>query len=149
MYKILTIALGASLLLASCGSSSSSKNEPLAAKKAKLDSLKAAVIKLQAEVDKEDTAAGAKEKAKLVSLTALTPTSFTHYIDLQGNVDAENYSYVSPRGQGGVVRAVYVKQGDHVRQGQLLLKLDDVVQRQQIATAQTNLAYAKDLYNRR
>ena len=42
-----------------------------------------------------------------------------------------------------------IRQGDHVNQGQLLLKLDDAVQRQQVASAQTQLAYAKDLYQRR
>src|SRR5262249_45184634 len=96
-----------------------------------------------------DTAAGTKEKAKLVALTALAPTSFTHYIDLQGDVEAENMSFISPRGQGGVVREIFVKQGDHGNKGQLLLKLDDAVQRQQVASAQTQLAYAKDLYGRR
>ena len=44
---------------------------------------------------------------------------------------------------------LYVKQGDHVRQGQLLLKLDDAIQRQQLASDQTQLAYAQDLYQRR
>jgi membrane fusion protein (multidrug efflux system) len=48
-----------------------------------------------------------------------------------------------------VVREVNIRQGDHVSQGQLLLKLDDAVQRQQVASAQTQLAYAKDLYQRR
>jgi membrane fusion protein (multidrug efflux system) len=42
-----------------------------------------------------------------------------------------------------------VKQGDHVGQGQLLAKLDDAFQRQQLASDQTQLAYAKDLYQRR
>jgi RND family efflux transporter MFP subunit len=64
-------------------------------------------------------------------------------------VEAENTSYVSPRGTGGVVRQVFIKQGDHVNKGQTLLKLDDVIQRQQLANAQTQLAYAKDLYQRR
>ena len=49
----------------------------------------------------------------------------------------------------GVVRQVNVKQGDHVNKGQLLVKLDDAVQRQQVANAQTQLAYAKDIYQRR
>lgn len=158
MYKVLTVLIGASLLLASCGSSSVQKEGPmgLKEKKARLDSLKAeqgkiekSITALQAEIDKLDTAAAKKEKSKLVALTTLAPTSFTHYIDLQGNVDAVNTSWISPRGAGGVVTQLYIKQGDHVRQGQLLAKLDDAIQRQQIATDQTQLAYAKDLYQRR
>ena len=157
MYKLLTVVIGASLLLASCGSSTVQKDgEGLKEKKARLDSLKTEqgklekeISSLQASIDKLDTTNSTKEKAKLVALSALAPTSFTHYIDLQGNVDAVNTSWIAPRGTGGVVTQLYIKQGDHVRQGQLLAKLDDAIQRQQIASDQTQLAYAKDLYQRR
>jgi RND family efflux transporter MFP subunit len=157
MYKVLTVVIGASLLLASCGSSTIQKEgEGLKEKKARLDSLRTqqgkiekAISTLQAEIDKLDTANAASEKAKLVALTTLAPTSFTHYIDLQGNVDAVNTSWISPRGTGGVVTQLYVKQGDHVRQGQLLAKLDDAIQRQNLASDQTQLDHDKDLYQRR
>jgi membrane fusion protein (multidrug efflux system) len=156
MHKILTVVLGSSLLLAACGSSSVQKDNSLEGKKATLDSLKAQQEKLgkqistlQDEIGKLDTTAGSKEKAKLVALSALAPASFTHYIDLQGSVEAVNISNISPRGQGGVVRQLNIKQGDHVSQGQLLLKLDDAVQRQQVVNAQTQLAYAQDIYQRR
>src|ERR1700722_6720108 len=156
MHKTLTVVLASSLLFAACGSSSVPKDGSLQGKKARLDSLKQQQDKLgkeisalQTDIDKQDTSAAAKEKAKLVALTTLAPTSFTHYIDLQGNVDAVNTSWISPRGTGGVVTQLYVKQGDHVRQGQLLAKLDDAIQRQTIASDQTQLNYAKDLYQRR
>ncbi|HTI91824.1 MAG TPA: efflux RND transporter periplasmic adaptor subunit [Puia sp.] len=156
MQKILIMVVGisSSLLFTACGSGQ--KTDSLEGKKAQLTALKdqqekltKQISSLEAEIGKSDTASGTKEKAKLVSLTALTPTSFIHYIDLQGNVEAENYSNVSPHGSGGVVRQVYIKQGDHVNKGQLLLKLDDAIQRQQLANAQIQLAYAKDIYQRR
>ncbi len=154
MHKILIVIFGSSLLLVSCGSGQ--KTDSLEGKKAQLTSLKdqqeklaKQISTLEAEIGQSDTASGSKEKAKLVTLTALTPTSFTHYIDLQGDVEAENSSFISPRGTGGVVRQVNVKQGDHVYKGQVLLKLDDAVQRQQVANAQTQVAYAKDIYQRR
>jgi membrane fusion protein, multidrug efflux system len=157
MHKILTVVvLCSSLLLASCGNSSRQNDDSLDGKKAKLaelqsqqDKLGKQITGLQAEIDKVDTASAVKEKPKLVTLTALAPASFTHYIDLQGNVDAENTSYISPRGTGGVVRSVFVKKGDLVKRGQLLLKLDDAVQNQQLANASTQLAHSKDLYQRR
>jgi len=156
MQKILIMVVGisSSLLFTACGSGQ--KTDSLEGKKAQLTSLKdqqekltKQISSLEAEISKSDTASGTKEKAKLVTLTALTPTSFIHYIDLQGSVEAENNSTVSPRGNGGVVRQVFVKQGDHVNKGQLLLKLDDAIQRQQLANAQTQVAYAKDIYQRR
>ncbi|HEY4336455.1 MAG TPA: efflux RND transporter periplasmic adaptor subunit [Puia sp.] len=156
MDKLLTVVFASSLLLAACGSGSVQKDDSLAGKKARLDSLKGAqekltkqVADLETEIGKSDSTGGTREKAKLVAVTALAPTSFTHFIDLQGDVEAENIAYISPRGQGGVVRQVLIKQGDHVSKGQLLLKLDDAVQRQQLNNAQTQLSYAKDLYQRR
>jgi len=156
MHKILSVVIASSLLLAACGSGSVQKDDSLAGKKQQLAALKdqqeklvKQIATLEDQIAKVDTAAGSKEKAKLVALTAIAPTSFTHYIDLQGSVDAENYSNVAPKGNGGVVREVLVKQGDHVNKGQLLLRLDDAIQRQQLANAQTQLAYAKDIYGRR
>jgi RND family efflux transporter MFP subunit len=156
MHKLLTVVLGSSLLLASCGSGTVQKDDSLQGKKAQLTSLKEQqdkltqqIATLQTEIDKADPSAAIAEKAKLVALTALAPTAFTHYIDLQGDVEAVNTSYISPRGTGGVVREVYIKQGDHVKQGQLLIKMDDAVQRQTITSDQTQIAYAKDLYQRR
>ena len=56
---------------------------------------------------------------------------------------------------GGQVKAVYVKQGQLVKNGQLLLKLDDAIINQQVTAARqqlegikTQLAFAKNLYQR-
>lgn len=156
MHKILTVVIASSLLLAACGSGSVQKDDSLDGKKKQLaflkdqqEKLSKQISTLEDDIAKVDTAAGIKEKAKLVALTAMAPTSFTHYIDLQGNVDAENYSNISPNGSGGIVREVLVRQGDHVNKGQLIIRLDDAVQKQQLANAQTQLAYAKDVYQRR
>ena len=93
--------------------------------------------------------------AKLVVLDTVTPASFTHYIDLQGRVDAENISYITPRGMGGQVKAIYVKEGDRVRKGQVLLRLDDAIIRQNVVAARQGMAatrnqleLAKSLYQR-
>src|SRR5258708_12054523 len=151
MHKILIIiiGIGSSLLFVACGSAP--KNDSLEGKKAQLtalngqqDKLANQISSLEAELGKSDSTGGAKEKAKLVALTALTPVSFTHYIDLQGDVEAENTSFISPRGSGGVVRQGYVKQGDHVNKGQILLKLDDAGQRLPLPNPQTHPAYPKN-----
>src|SRR5436853_7306093 len=132
MQKVIKVVLFASsVFLASCGAKTDSgnKNDALAEKKARLEEMKKQQAKLaqdittlQAEVEKLDPSAKA-EKAKLVSVNAITPENFTHYIDLQGSISAEDISYVAPRnGQGGLVKAVYVKKGDNVKKGQQLWK---------------------------
>lgn len=149
-YNILG-ATAVVLLMTACGGKSE-----LDKKKAELESLKAGqaeastkITKLEKEIAKLDTSFKLPEKPKLAVLTTVKTSSFTHYIDLQGKVDAENIAWVAPRNQGGLVRAVYVKQGDYVRKGQLLLKLDDGVFRQQIEQANVQLNLAKTIHERR
>ncbi len=136
-------------------SNKTSDNSALAGKKAKLEQLKKQqddlnkqITGLQAEIIKLDPSAS-PEKAKLVAVQKLSTANFNHYINLQGKVDAQNIAYAMPRGQGGQVTAVLVKEGDYVKKGQLLLKLDDAILRKQIDQAKTQLAYADDIYQRR
>ncbi len=143
------------LVLASCGNGSKDKKGDLTDKKAQLEKLKKdqkdladKIAKLEDEIAKSDTSEAQKEKAKLVSLSTIGTDTFAHYIDLQGKISAENVAYVTPRGQGGLVKAVYVKQGDYIKKGQLLLKLDNALAERQIEGLQTQLAYAKDIYQR-
>lgn len=140
-----------------CGSSSSpeKKNGPTD-KKAELQKLKEEQTKLnekirtmEDEIAKTDTSAAAQANAKLVEIKPIATDKFTHFIDLQGKVDAENIAFVSPRGMGGLVKAVNVKQGDQVRKGQLLLRLDDAVTRQQVDQLKVQLDLAQTLYDRR
>jgi membrane fusion protein, multidrug efflux system len=133
-----------------CGGSKKEKEGNLNEQKAKLEKLKkqqadlnSKIRQLEMSIATVDTANGNADKAKLVVLDTVRIENFTHYIDLQGKVDAENTSYITPRGMGGQVRALYVKQGDVVRRGQLLLKLDDAVIRQNVAAARQGLEATK------
>lgn len=136
-----TLTIAALFLLAACGSSSKDKSAELNEKKAQMEKLKDQEKSLQAEIDKLDTAK--KEKPKLVAIAAIQPETFTHYIDLQGKVESDKIGYVAPRNGGGQVRQIFVKRGDMVRKGQLLLKLDDAVARQTVAGAEQSVAGAK------
>ena len=49
---------------------------------------------------------------------------------------------------GGYVKELLIKEGQYVKKGQLILKLDDQVLRQSIASTRTQLAFAQDLYER-
>lgn len=158
MRKLRDLLLATGLLiLASCGGNSgtSKDGKDLADKKAKLETLKkqqddlnAQIIALQAEIIKLDPSAN-PEKAKLVAVQKLSTASFDHYINLQGKIDANNIAYVTPQNQGGQVKAVYIQQGQNVSKGQLLLKLDASMYTTQLEQAETQLKFAKDLYQRR
>ncbi|MFV0604458.1 MAG: efflux RND transporter periplasmic adaptor subunit [Niabella sp.] len=124
--------------MASCGGGK--EKGKLGDKKAALEKLKGEqkkindqIVKLEDEIAKLDPTAA--KKTKLVSVETIGTNAFNHYIDLQGKIDAKNTAYVSPK-MPGVVRAIYVKEGDYVRKGQAIIKLDDAVSRQQYTAAQ-------------
>ena len=142
------------LILSACGSSSKEEKGDLADKKAKLEKLKSdrdkidgEIKTLEEEIAKVDTSA-ALNKGKLVAAIPVSEQNFEHYIDLQGHVDADNISYITPRGGPAQVTALYIKKGDVVRKGQLIAKLDDAVQLKQLQQLKTQLAYAEDIYRR-
>lgn len=149
-----TILIAASFSLAACGAKNAGAD--LNAKKAKLEELKKQqaqlndeAVKLEAEIIAADPSAKKEEKTKLVLLSTITPQPFTHYIDIQGKIDAVNVAYAAPRnGTGGLVKELFVKKGDHVKKGQILLKLDDALIKKQLDQLQTQLNFAKDLYQR-
>jgi RND family efflux transporter MFP subunit len=142
------------LILASCGGGSKEGSSALAEKKAQLEAFKkqhaelgVKIQSLEQEIIKLDPAAQ-PEKIKLVGVTVVETRDFAHYIDLQGRIATDQMYYVTPRGMGGQVKAVYVKQGDRVRKGQLLLKLDDAIIQQNVRQLENQLAFAKNIYER-
>jgi membrane fusion protein, multidrug efflux system len=154
MNKIFLSALiTGTVFFMSCGQT----GDPVAKQKADLQKLKdqqaalaTKVQKAEEALGKVDSSSAKKEKTKLVAFQPVAPAAFTHYIELQGKIDALNIALVTPRnGTGGQVKEIYVKKGDMVKKGQLLLKLDDAVLQQQLATARQQLAVAKNLYERR
>jgi RND family efflux transporter MFP subunit len=154
MKKYLIALVLLSFIAASCGSSKKDETGNLNDKKAALQKLKGEQAKLteqitalEKDIAKLDTSVSAKPK--LVAVAAIDPQNFEHFIDLQGKVDATNIAYVAPpNGQGGVVKALYVKQGQAVRKGQVLARLDDQLIRQQIEPLRVQLASAEDTYRR-
>ena len=162
MQKLIPfLFLSAMIFITSCGVQANSGL--LSEKKVALENLKkeqttvlAKIKALEADIAKLDTNAVKDDLAKLVGTSEVISQDFSHYIDLQGKVDADNISYISPRLGPGQVRAIYVKRGDYVKKGQLLLKLDDAIVKQQVSaskqnteTLKTQLTLAKDVYNRR
>lgn len=144
----LTVIGVSTALLVSCGGGKKEKNSELNDKKVQLEKLKLEQKKITDQINKlhDEIAAldSTFEKAKLVTIEKIGADAFDHYIDLQGRIDAQKSAYVAPRnGQGGIVRAIYVKEGDRVRKGQTLLKLDDAVARQQVAAAEQQVVTVK------
>lgn len=163
MNKILKISFTAIIVvsLVACGMGAKDKKGDAGDLKVKLEKLKKEknaldddIRKLEEQLVKADPTAAAQVQ-KLVSVDTLRIQDFSHYIDLQGKIDADGIAYVAPSGPGGQVKAVFVKLGSRVGKGQLILKLDDAVAKQGVVAAQqltgqlkARLAQAQTVYER-
>ena len=131
-------------LLASCGSKEKTVDSVISTKdiqkiRAKKDLLNekqellASQIKLlDAEIAKLDTS----KKIPLITTFKVEESVFTHYLDLQGNVQTKKNVLVYPEMPGQLVK-IYVKEGQYVAKGQALAKIDDGGLSQQLAQIET------------
>lgn len=143
-------------LAVACGG----KDNSIEGKKASLESLKKQALELNAQIanlEKElaKSGAGATAQAVVVNISPVVAQDFNHYIEIQGKIESESVSFVTPRAGGGQVKAVYVKRGDKVKKGQLLLQLDNSLIKQSVAAAAQNIetvkaqaALAKSVYEK-
>jgi RND family efflux transporter MFP subunit len=161
ILSIVTV-IGFVVALSSCNNSKKDGTAAINDLKAKIEKEKkekatndAELKKLEADLLRMDSNTANAANVKLVNTMSVTTQPFEHFIDLLGRIDADNISYISPRGMAGQVKAIYIKEGQFVKRGQLVLKLDDAIVRQQIQAARkamdgikTQLGFAKNIYQR-
>jgi RND family efflux transporter MFP subunit len=144
MKKFSKLVFGSMMLLTmACGGGNSLEKQKasLAALKQESLGLNAKIATLEKEIEK----AGGAETAKaiLVAVTPIVTQDFTHYIELQGKVESESVSFITPRAGGGQVKGLFVKRGDLVKKGQLILQLDNSLIKQSAAAASQNIETLK------
>jgi len=141
MKKLLYIP--AILILAACGNNKpKDKKAELADLKKQQAEISDKITKLQAEVGGNDST-----KSTDVSVVTVKKQPFTNYVQIQGNIDAQDNVTAYPQ-NAAVITAIYVKAGDHVSKGQTLVQLDNSVQKQQISQAEIQVDLMKTLYDR-
>ncbi|MEM9846829.1 MAG: efflux RND transporter periplasmic adaptor subunit [Bacteroidota bacterium] len=154
MRKIFILLTTASLfLLAACGSAEEESAEPvtleekrtvLKEKQAAYRTLSKEIEALQAEIEELDPVA---VKLPVVTTQKVERTNFAHYTDVQGSVEAEDLVSISSE-TGGRVIDLRIREGQSVRKGQLVAKVDLESVAKQIAELETQLQLANDLYER-
>ena len=155
MKKILTLALIA-FTLYSCGDKSNAAIEDVLASNdlkqikekrdqihedyeelaAQMATLDAAIIKL------DDT-----QRYPLVRTLTLKDSAFTHYIEVQGNVDTKENLLIYPE-FSGILTQLNVKAGQKVTKGQVLARIDDGGMSAQLAQAENKLVLDKTTFDR-
>lgn len=156
MKKILFLTLISALLFACSGENKNGnldeiiKSKDLAKIKTTRESVHKDYEKLVADLAKLDKAIAeldTNKKNPLVQTITLKDTLFTHYIEIQGNVDTKENILINPE-YSGILTQVNVKAGQRVSKGQVLARIDDGGMSSQLAQAQTQLALAQTTYEK-
>jgi len=149
-FSQIAFALAFIVLVASCskggGDKVSQKKEELAKLQAEESAISAKIQKLQAELNILDPN---KEEEKVISVTTspVSSQNFKHFVEFQGRLDAKNNIFVSPQ-VGGAITSLNVKEGDYVKQGQVLATIDNSVMKQSIQEIEVQLQTAKVFYEK-
>ena len=83
----------------------------------------------------------------LITTITTSEQQFNHFIELQGNVKTKQNVLVYPE-IPGILKSVLVKEGQRVKQGQILASIDDGGMSQQLAQLETNVQLAKTTFER-
>ncbi|WP_340066889.1 efflux RND transporter periplasmic adaptor subunit [Ascidiimonas aurantiaca] len=99
--------------------------------------------KLDEAIDRLDTV----KKLQLITVLSVKDTLFNHYVELQGSVDTKQNIIIYSE-FGGLLYNVLVKEGQKVKKGQILARIDDGGLSQQLAQMQVQANLAKTTYER-
>ena len=150
MKKIILITTF-SILIISCGKNEDNTNIDNLITSKNLVSIKAKRAELQTQLTKLDDAIALldikKSEEALVSVSVVKDTVFSHYLEVQGNVDTKENLIIYPQ-FSGILNTVNVIAGQKVSKGQLLGTIDDGGLSQQLAQMETQMALAKTTFER-
>jgi RND family efflux transporter MFP subunit len=82
-----------------------------------------------------------------VRIQKLEYRPFNHYFEASGNVEAVDQAYISPE-INGQVKEILVSEGDQVKNGQLLARLNTSITENTIQEVRTQLELANTLYEK-
>lgn len=152
IYSVIAIAL----FLTSCGGSKKQSVEEVLAsndltkirtKKAALDAqvqaLSGDIKILNDKISELDTT----KRIPLITVIASKQTVFNHYLELQGDVKTKQNVLVYPE-MAGQLYKIYVKEGQYVKKGQILARIDDGGLSSQLAQIEAQAALASTTFER-
>lgn len=87
------------------------------------------------------------KKIPLTTIITAKESVFKHYIDLQGNVTTKSNLVIFPE-YAGILKEVHVVEGQNVKKGQILARIDDGGLSQQLSQLNIQLELAKTTYER-
>lgn len=145
MKKIIALLLFASVFAACTKSSSVDKKAELEKLRKQQSELANKIKDLETQIAKEDP--DGNKKVRFIEVDTISKGVFSHFVEVQGRLEAEENINLSPRSMG-VYTQVNVKEGDAVRKGQVLAVIDDNMVLRGIDELKTGLELATTVYNK-
>jgi len=149
LQKFVFVAFIATLLAACSGKEATASVDTIIASK-NVTNIKAKRAELQAELSKLDEAIATfdtKKEEALVAVEKVKDTVFSHYLEVQGNVNTKENILIQPEVPGTLVTLNAIA-GQHVTKGQILGRIDDGGGSQQLASLENQFALAKTTFER-
>ncbi|WP_073150623.1 efflux RND transporter periplasmic adaptor subunit [Mesonia phycicola] len=107
------------------------------------ENINSKIKELDTKISKLDTV----KKIPLVTTIQAIEENFEHQLELQGNITTQQVLTIYPE-YSGILTEVYVNEGDQVKKGQLLAKIDDGGLGSQLAKLKIQEELAKTTYER-
>lgn len=147
MKKISIITLSILAFVTACGPTD--KKTELAELKQKEKEISAKITQLESEIAASDTAAVAQsaEAFTAVEVANVSEKPFVHYVNVQGKIDSDNNILLGSKASGTITN-VYVKEGEHVKKGEILAEIDSDILQASMVELQSSLELANTLYER-
>lgn len=111
------------------------------------DALNEKIKTLQDAISAADSGKTTVIKGTRVIVDTIEKTEFAHYIEVQGKIDGDQNLAIYPEAMG-VIEAIYVKPGQHVKKGQLLAKINDAAIAEQIKSVESNYYFVNDVFEK-
>jgi|TARA_B110000091_G_scaffold29442_1_gene29961 RND family efflux transporter MFP subunit len=144
-----TLSIFSIAILAACSSPEQATGD-IAAMSAQKDSLVSVRSELNTQITLlEEQLSKLDTTARYDAVTALSVETavFLHYFDVFGTVEADKSISLFPSANGKVER-IYVKNGQRVTQGQLLISLDTDILQSSLKELENGLALAKTMFEK-
>lgn len=155
MKTIYTVLI-ASILLISCGEKKGQTIEEIIAtndisiikaKKVEIEAVQQGYSDQLKMLNEKIDALDTNKKVPLITTFKAKEEVFTHYLELQGNVETKQNLLIYPE-MPGILEDVYVKEGQSVKKGAILAKINDGGMSQQLSQLETQVELAKTVYER-
>jgi RND family efflux transporter MFP subunit len=120
-------------------------------KKTELADLKSQQKEIESKIKTLEKEMGTGKKIEAtpinVTVSAVEPQNFKHFVEAQGVVTSKNIVQVTPQ-MGGAITGIFITEGQAVKKGQLVATIDNSVMKESLIEIKTQLELATTVFNK-